>query len=32
VVTVSWQEAARTQSVALRTLRLGPPPAPEQAP
>jgi general secretion pathway protein I len=32
MVTVSWQEAARTQSVALRTLRLGPPPAPEQAP
>ena len=32
VVTVSWQDAARTRSVALRTLRLGPPPAPEQAP
>jgi general secretion pathway protein I len=32
MVTVSWQEAARTQSVALRTLRLGPAPAPEQAP
>ena len=32
MVTVSWQEAARTRSVALRTLRLGPPPAPEQAP
>jgi general secretion pathway protein I len=27
VVTVSWQEAARARSVALRTLRLGPPPA-----
>lgn len=26
VVTVSWQEAARARSVALRTLRLGPPP------
>ncbi len=30
VVTVSWQEAARIRSIALRTLRLGPPPAPEQ--
>lgn len=30
VVTVSWQEAARMRSIALRTLRLGPPPAPEQ--
>jgi general secretion pathway protein I len=29
IVTVTWQEAARTRSVALRTLRLGPPPAPE---
>ena len=27
-VTVSWPEAARQESVALRTLRLGPPPAP----
>ncbi len=32
VVTVTWQEAARTRSVALRTLRLGPLPASEQAP
>ncbi len=31
VVTVSWQEAARTRSVVLRTLRLGQP-APGQAP
>lgn len=30
LVTVSWQEAARTRSVALRTLRLGPLPATEQ--
>jgi prepilin-type N-terminal cleavage/methylation domain-containing protein len=29
VVTVSWQEAARMRSIALRTLRLGPPQAPE---
>jgi len=27
-VTVSWQEAARTRSIALHTLRLGPPPPP----
>lgn len=32
VVTVSWPEAARLQSVALRTLRLGPPPAPAGQP
>jgi general secretion pathway protein I len=34
VVTVTWPEAARMQSIALRTLRLGPPPNPNpnQAP
>jgi len=31
-VTVSWQEGARTRSVALRTLRLGPAPPQEQSP
>ncbi len=33
-VTISWPEAARMQSIALRTLRLGPPPNPnpDQAP
>ena len=29
VVTVRWPEAARTRSIALRTLRLGPPPTQE---
>ena len=32
LVTVSWQEAARTRSVVLRTLRLGPPPVLREAP
>ncbi len=31
-VTVSWLEGARTRSVALRTLRLGPTPPQEQNP
>ena len=31
-VTVSWPEAARLETVALRTLRLGPPPAPPTSP
>jgi general secretion pathway protein I len=31
-VTVSWPEGGRTRSVALRTLRLGPPAATAQAP
>jgi general secretion pathway protein I len=31
-VTVSWQEGTQPRSIALRTLRIGPPPAPEQAP
>jgi general secretion pathway protein I len=32
VVTVSWPEAATTRAIALRTLRIGPPPAQEQTP
>jgi type II secretory pathway pseudopilin PulG len=31
-VTVSWPEGARTRSIALDALRLGPPPAAEQGP
>ena len=31
-VTVSWPEGARTRSIALNALRLGPPPAQEQGP
>lgn len=31
-VTVSWQEGAQPRSIALRTLRLGPPPAPPPSP
>jgi general secretion pathway protein I len=32
VVTVSWPEGARLRSVELRSLRLGPPPAPQANP
>ncbi len=31
-VTVSWPEGPRTRSIALNTIRLGPPPAAEQRP
>ena len=31
-VTVSWPEGARTRSIALDSIRLGPPPAQEQGP
>jgi type II secretory pathway pseudopilin PulG len=31
-VTVSWSEGARTRSIALDAIRLGPPPATEPAP
>jgi type II secretory pathway pseudopilin PulG len=31
-VTVSWPEGARTRSIALDAIRLGPPPAVEQGP
>jgi prepilin-type N-terminal cleavage/methylation domain-containing protein len=31
-VTVSWPEGAQTRSIALDTIRLGPPPAAEQGP
>jgi general secretion pathway protein I len=32
VVTVSWPEAARMRSIALRTLRIGPPPSEQPTP